>query len=158
MRFVKFNKKTCYAIKIMVDLASQPDRALVSSQKIAERRKIPKRFMAQITSCLAKEGFLSSTRGSKGGIVISCDPAEVCIADFVEKLESPLVLNPCVLGREKCEAKKGCFIEGVKCPIRSAWVRAQREMLSALESTTLEDLVNLERETALEYQDVLLKK
>ena len=158
MRFIKFNKKTCYAIRILVDLASQPEGMLVSSKEVAQRRKIPQRFMAQITSCLAKKGFLSSLRGSKGGIMISCNPKEICIAEFVEKIEGPLALNPCILGGEECDIKRGCFIEGVRCPIRSAWVKAQNEMMGALENTTLEDLVSLERESALEYQSALLKK
>jgi len=146
VKFVKFNKKTCYALKIMVDLASQPDGALVLSKDIAKRRKIPPRFMAQIIASLVKGGLISSFRGSRGGIRISCDPAKISITHVVEKIQSfSEPSNPCVAVIGECKTRTGCLMQIDKCPIRNAWMEAQRKMMDVLKDTSLEDLVNLER-------------
>jgi len=141
------NKKTCYALRIMVDLAGCSNGELCSSKKIAERRKIPPRFMAQIMASLVKEGLVASYRGSKGGIRISCDSEKVCLADIIEKIQGSTTLNPCTSGGRYCHEKQGCFVEPGMCPIREAWNKAQQDVVHILKNTSLEYLAELEKQS-----------
>lgn len=123
-----------YGLRVMLDLATQPPEQLVSSKEIAERQKISPKFIPQIVHALSRAGLIQSARGHQGGIKLAGAARKINLKLIIEAIEGPIALNSCLLKHRDCELRYGC-------PLRPVWARAQNQMLSVLESTTLADLV-----------------
>src|SRR5439155_1035120 len=76
---VRISAKGEYAIKAMLDLALQRERGLIPIQEIADRQKIPQRYLEQVLLSLKRAGLLTSKRGSTGGYHLTRDPEEITV-------------------------------------------------------------------------------
>lgn len=123
-----------YGMRVMLELASVSGPRLISSREIAERQKIPPKFIPQIILDLHRAGLVHSSRGQQGGVRLANVAKKINLRTIIEAIEGPIALNSCLLKGIGCELKKGC-------PIHPVWERAQQQMLNVLESTTLADLV-----------------
>ncbi len=60
-------------------------------REIAERERIPVRFLEQIFQELRKAGIVSSKRGPQGGYILARDPAAIRLGDPIRALDGPLL-------------------------------------------------------------------
>jgi Rrf2 family transcriptional regulator, iron-sulfur cluster assembly transcription factor len=109
-----------------------PERAVLVSE-ISKGQKIPEPFLAKIFQRLSKAGLLRSTRGAKGGFLLSKPAHQITMREVIEALEGPIALNRCLLKEGECEEERDC-------PLHPVWKEVQRSMLEILGSTTMEDL------------------
>jgi Rrf2 family protein len=91
-------------------------------------------MVSKILKALAKEGLLSSQRGSKGGYRLARKPEDLPVAEMIRVLEGPLALTDCAIGPERCEHETGCAV-------REPWQQISRVVERALADITLADLV-----------------
>lgn len=61
---------------------------------VAQRRRIPPQFLAQIFQQLRAAGLIRSQRGVAGGYRLSRDPAEVTVWDIIMAVEGRQALGP----------------------------------------------------------------
>ena len=66
---MKLSKKGEYALRALIDLgiAAEVGRSLVQVSELAEKERIPVKFLEQIMQLLKEEGFVESQRGKFGG-------------------------------------------------------------------------------------------
>src|SRR3972149_11250212 len=131
---MQLTKRGDYALRAMVDLASQPIDKFVLSRDVAERQSIPPKFLAQVMMDLSRAGLVRAVRGAKGGFKIMRSLSQVNVKEIVEAVEGPIALNICLIRSGACEMDEECLLYPV-------WVTAQKRMVEVLEDTTLEDLV-----------------
>ncbi len=122
-----------YAVRAMLELARENAAGLISAKELAARQDIPPVFLTKILSMLAKAGLIVSQRGSRGGIKIAKDPAEITLKSIVETIEGPFKLNMCLGETGACDRKPACKVHHV-------WDRAQEALLKEL-TTTLDQLI-----------------
>ncbi|MFQ5520840.1 MAG: RrF2 family transcriptional regulator [Candidatus Methylomirabilia bacterium] len=79
-----------YAIRAMVDLALHHNKGLVPIQEIAERQRIPQRYLEQVLLLLKRAGFLTSKRGSAGGYHLLQSPSEITVGAVLHAIEGSL--------------------------------------------------------------------
>jgi len=84
---VRISAKGEYAIKAMLDLALQRERGLIPIQEIADRQKIPQRYLEQVLLSLKRAGLLTSKRGSTGGYHLTRDPEEITVGAVLRAVE-----------------------------------------------------------------------
>lgn len=60
---MKISTKGRYALRLMLDLALQGDRAAVSLREAAERQDISDKYLEQIVTPLTKGGLVRGVRG-----------------------------------------------------------------------------------------------
>lgn len=130
---MKLTRKAEYAIRAMVDLATNYHRQPVMSKDIAARQDIPVKFLVQIIPDLKSKGLIHTVRGNGGGIYLSKRPPEINLKHIVEAIEGPTAINHCLVGDDSCPRKPGCLIHKV-------WQKAQEQMIAVLESTSLATL------------------
>lgn len=130
---MQLTKRGEYGLRVMLELASQPNDQPVCSREIAAKQKIPPKFIPQVIMDLSRAGLVQSVRGQQGGVKLAAIAKKINLRLIVEAVEGPIALNSCLLKGVGCELKKGC-------PIHPVWVRAQKQMLDVLECTTLDDL------------------
>ena len=135
---MRLSRKADYAVRAMIDLATQPQGARVPIHDIAKRQDIPYTFLPRIIPDLVKVGVLKSYRGANGGIVLSRSPREITVLKIVEATDGPISLNRCTAYPSECDRES-------YCPVHPLWKRVQNNFNLTLGSTSISDLVNGDR-------------
>jgi Rrf2 family protein len=91
---MKISAKTEYACVAMLELASRYGSGEpVRIRKIAERHRVPPRFLVQILLQLKGAGLIASTRGAAGGYHLLKAPEEVSLGEVMEVIEGSAKTN-----------------------------------------------------------------
>ncbi|MBX3598324.1 MAG: Rrf2 family transcriptional regulator [Rhizobiaceae bacterium] len=117
-------RKGKYGLKAMVDLASLPAGQLAFINDIAQRNKIPKKFLDAILVELRNAGLVQSRKGKDGGYRLARPPEEIRIGHIVRVLDGPLAPIPCASRTryERCEDcdEDICHVRHVMLDVRNA--------------------------------------
>jgi Rrf2 family protein len=140
-----FNSKVEYALRAVLDLASQPPGGAVQSREIAQRQMIPEAYLDQVLSLLRRYGLVRSIRGAGGGYVLGREPHEITIAEVVRACNGP---DP-VTGARRAESSAGSA-----CVIQALCQRVEGAVQQLLASTRLSDLV--EQQHSLDERQSLM--
>ena len=73
---MKISTKGRYALRLMLDLATNNSGEPVSLKDVAKRQGISDKYLEQIISVLNKAGYVKSIRGARGGYLLRKDPSE----------------------------------------------------------------------------------
>ncbi len=126
---------TDYALRALLYVGSHPGQPVPAST-IAAAYEISLDHLAKATKALTRAGFLSSTRGSGGGVVLAKPASDICIGAVVRLFE----------GRTgqlvDCEGERvaPCRIASA-CRLRAALAAAEAAFFAELDAVTLEDLL-----------------
>lgn len=106
---MKVSTKGRYALRMMVDLATQNIDGYVSLREVAERQEISMKYMEQIVSLLAKNGLLHSVRGPQGGYRLARMPEEYVVGDILRITEGNLAPVSCLVQEQNdCPRAANC--------------------------------------------------
>ena len=78
-----------YALQAIFDLASQPPGDPVRIADIAQRQKIPQKFLELILASLKQGGFVESRRGAEGGYLLARAADHLTVGEVVRFVEGP---------------------------------------------------------------------
>src|SRR5689334_24290297 len=87
---ISITSKSPYALRALIELYRQGDRAPVPIAELARRGDIPTQFLEQLFATLRRAGVLRSQRGVKGGYSFARPATEVTVLELVELLDGPL--------------------------------------------------------------------
>lgn len=122
---MKLSKRGEYGLRAMVALASQPGNgAVVATRDLAQREKIPVKFLEQILLTLRNAGLVHSRMGQGGGYYLAKPPQEITLGQIVRVLDGPLAPIHCVsqMAYEPCACpdEKTCGLRLVMADVRNA--------------------------------------
>ncbi len=139
------SKKCKYAIHALVYLAERHQQGPVHIQEIAEKQRIPKKFLESILLELRNAKILHSKKGKGGGYYLYKKPEDVNLMDIIRLMDGAIAMLPCVSLNyyEPCEE---CRDEKT-CGIRDAFIGVRDETLNILSGTTLAKI--MQRQKAL---------
>jgi len=86
---------------------------LVSTQEIADTTGFSKNHISKILQQLVKNGYLVSTRGPKGGFILSEKAKEKSLLDIFNLIEGELEDNTCKMHCENCPFSS-CIFGGLE--------------------------------------------
>ncbi|HVW72521.1 MAG TPA: Rrf2 family transcriptional regulator [Rhizomicrobium sp.] len=129
------SQKARYALRALLFLAARGDAHPVQISEIAEKERIPRKFLEAILLELKKTSIVRSHRGRAGGYSLGRPAKDISFADVLRVTDGPLALSPCVsvMAYRKCD---DCFEESV-CAIRKALLAARDATAEILESRNL---------------------
>ena len=132
------SKKTKYGLKAMLELAGETTRGPLQASELADRQRLPKKFLEAILLELTRHGLLQSKLGRGGGYVLTRKPGDITVGEIVRVLEGPLALIPCVskTAYRRCDE---CLDEET-CGIRLAMKEVRDATSHILDNTTLAGL------------------
>jgi Rrf2 family protein len=84
---MRVSQRLDYALRGLVALAQRPEGSAVAASDIADRLSLPRRFLEQQFTALAKAGLVESRRGSGGGCRLARPAREITVADVVRAIE-----------------------------------------------------------------------
>jgi Rrf2 family protein len=131
---MRLSRKGEYALRAMMVLAADFGQGPLRIQDIADRERIPKKFLEQILLELKKAGLVHSRRGAGGGYLLVRSPSEITMAEVVRTIDGPLAPLSCVSmhAHVRCPEQSGCGLYSVMREVRDA-------VADVMESVTLAD-------------------
>lgn len=111
----KLNKKVDYAIVILSHLATVGK--VISATEIASSYQLSRPLAANILKQLTQAGFVTSTRGAKGGYGLAQAPETITIGDVVRAIDGEFALTECTVPYGDGTNDTTCEIAGC-CPVR----------------------------------------
>lgn len=137
---MKISTKGRYAIRLMLDLASDTSGKPVSLNDIASRQQISEKYLEQIISVLNKAGYVKSIRGPQGGYQLVKKPEEYTVGMILRTTEGDLAPVSCVgSGAVECDRADGCVTMRI-------WQKINDAVDNVVDNITLEDLVDWQNE------------
>ena len=97
------------------------------------------RYLEHLITPLIAGGILRSTRGARGGVWLTKSPEEIRLSEVIQLVEGPLSVVECINNPEICS--RSAF-----CVTRDVWDELKKVMNEVLESTTLQDLVERQKQ------------
>ena len=133
------SKKTKYALKALIYLASHHDKGPILIADLARDEKIPKKFLELILLALKNNGVLQSRKGRGGGYYLGKEPSSIVMGQVIRILEGPLAPVPCV--SETAYARCEECIDEQTCGIRILMKEVRDAIARIYDGTTLADLL-----------------
>jgi Rrf2 family iron-sulfur cluster assembly transcriptional regulator len=119
-----------YALRALVLLALQPDGEYTAAGDLADHLGLPRRFVEQQVTALARASIVRCRRGAAGGCSLARDAHEITVLDVVEAVQGDVLDVPHVTG-----AAASAF-----------WEDAAQHMSEYLGTVSLADLAQRQRE------------
>jgi len=110
-RFVQLSEAASLAIHAMILMAEEVEERR-SVKEIAQMLNASEAHMAKVVQRLAKVGFVRTTRGPGGGVVLAKKPDEITFLEVFEAIEGPLDQCPCMLNKEGLCPFDRCIFSG----------------------------------------------
>lgn len=129
----RINRRTDYAVRVMVALAKRPAGARLSTKEIQDEMLTPRAFLQRIIADLSKAGLIITYPGPNGGLQLSRPADEINLRHVWEAIEGALLISDCVQSADSCPLYNGC-------PVHSRWGRMQNLILQELEGSSLSQL------------------
>ena len=130
-----------YGLICALHLAKRAGQGPITGRDIASGERLPADYVEQILLRLRRAGLVNSTRGARGGYMLSRAPEDISVREVIAASELATFDLHCVshpVGEERCS-------EAQSCSIRPVWMLLQRKIDDVLESVHLGDLLVDER-------------
>ena len=143
---MKISTKGRYALRLMLDLAMNSAGQPVSLKDVAKRQEISDKYLEQIISVLNRAGYVRSVRGAQGGYLLRKAPEEYTVGMILRLTEGSLAPVPCIEEDNEVECDKR-----EECVTVILWKKINDAVNSVVDHTTLQDLVDWQREKNGDY-------
>ncbi len=135
---MKLSTRARYGTRALLDLALHPNEAPVQLKDIARRQELSLHYLEHLIAPLIVAGIVRATRGARGGIQLARLPREIKLSEVIQLLEGSISPVECIDQPKVCPRSSACAT-------RDVWSEMKKAMDGVLESTTLQDLVDRQR-------------
>jgi len=135
---MRLTTKGRFAVTAMIDLGLRQHHGPVTLASISQRQDISLSYLEQLFGKLRRHELVASTRGPGGGYTMGRPMSEISVADVIYAVDEPLDATQCG-GKENCNNDERCMTHDL-------WASLNRVMVDYLDSVTLQQLVDDQRE------------
>ena len=121
----------------LTDLAKFDPKGPVSLRDISLRQGISINYLEQLFLKLKKNNIVKSTRGKKGGYILTKSAKDINLSDILFAVEEKVKTIAC----EK-HSKNGCNGKSAKCITHNLWDELEVYINNFFQKKTLGDLMN----------------
>ena len=142
---MKISTKGRYALRLMLDLASDVSNKPVSIKEIANRQEISDKYLKQIISVLNSAGFVRCVTGPQGGYMLQNRPENYTVGMILRLTEGSLAPVSCVEDdAPECDRMDSCATMRV-------WKQLNDAINGVVDNITLADLVEWQKNNGSDY-------
>jgi Rrf2 family transcriptional regulator, iron-sulfur cluster assembly transcription factor len=131
---LKFNTKTRYGVRTVLEIALNQAKGSVFQKDIAEKQEISVRYLDNIIAALKTAGLISTLRGKKSGYILTRKPSEISIYDIHTAFEPGINIVDCLAVNKECEKE-------LSCASKFFWNELNDLIVSYMKSKTIADMV-----------------
>ena len=134
---MRLSRRSEYGLRALTDLVRHEGDGPIALATLAERNRLPAKFLEQIMATLKHGGIVRTTLGAHGGYTLAADPTTVTLGRVIRLLDGALAPLSCVSLRyyEPCSC-----VDEATCPLRDTMLDVRDAMLEILDNETLADL------------------
>lgn len=132
---MRMTQHTDYALRMLIYLASHPDRACTVSD-VADAYRLSRNHLLKVALRLRRMGAITTTRGRSGGIRLARAPHEINLGELVRGTEEDFSLVECMQ-----DQGGACLISPV-CRAKGIFHEALQAYMAVLDRYTLADAVH----------------
>lgn len=144
---MKFNSKTRYGIRTMLEIASCQQGEGVLQKDISVHQGISVKYLDHIIHALKVAGLITNARGKKSGYQLARTAAEISMYDIHNAFEPGICIVDCLSQTcAVCEGNSGCSS-------KIFWTRLNRNIVSFMREVTLQNLLDKEISISREAPD-----
>jgi len=118
-----------YALQAIFDLAGRRAGEPIRIADIAQRQKIPQKFLELILASLKQGGFVESRRGAEGGYLLARPADTITVGEVLRYVEGPQQSK----GRDRRK--------GASTPFSVMWDEVDQAISNVIDKTTFADLL-----------------
>lgn len=127
---MRVSQRLDYVLRALTAMAQLPQGTSVVAGDLAVRLNLPKRFLEQQMTALAKRGLVNCQRGAGGGCLLARPAEDISVGDVVRALHGTVLDVPHVTGSAVAEM----------------WQGAARSLEDSLDRTSLRSLADRQGE------------
>ena len=131
---MRISTKGRYAIKLMLDLATNDNGEPIRLKDVARRQEISEKYLEQIISSLKKAGYVKSLRGAQGGYMLAREPKTYTVGTILRLTEGSMKPVACLEDEPNQCSRAG------ECVTLRLWKMLDEAMEGVLNKVTLQDL------------------
>ena len=124
-----------YALRVLLDLAENQNKAYVAMKKVAERQELSLKYIERIMPVLSKNHYVEGVQGKGGGYRLAKEPKDYRIGDILRLTEGQLVPVACL----ECNAET-CKRANI-CKTLPMWKEFHHMVNNYFDNITLSDLM-----------------
>ena len=132
---MKISTRGRYALRMMLDIATNDHGEPVRIKDIAARQDISVKYLEQIVSVLTKAGYVKSIRGPQGGYRLVRLPKDYTVGMILRLTEGDLSPVSCTDNNYDCPKMHDCVTIRI-------WKELDEAINSVIDKYTLEDLLD----------------
>jgi len=136
---MKLSTRGQYGTRMLLDLALRQSEEPVLLKDIAQKQQISLSYLEHLVTPLIAGEIVRSTRGARGGVSLAKPPEQIKLSEVIQLLEGSIAPVACVNDPGVCSRSESCVT-------RDVWDELKKAMNGVLESTTLQNLVERQRE------------
>ncbi|MFV9551582.1 RrF2 family transcriptional regulator [Algibacter sp. PT7-4] len=123
-----------YAIKAVLYLALHAnENHKIMVKDIAKPVNVPQAYIAKLLQELAKENYISSTRGPKGGFYLTPKNKNQPVINILKIIDGEKRLTSCMLSLKACNKNK-------PCPLHATLSSSREKIIKVLSQKTINEL------------------
>lgn len=150
---MRLTTKGRFAVTAMIDLALRQEKGPVTLAAISQRQDISLSYLEQLFGKLRRHELVESVRGPGGGYHLARTASKVTVADIIIAVDEPLDAT-------QCGSKGNCngsdHGNGIQCMTHDLWANLNAKMVDYLDSVSLQDLVDQQKNRIPEKQVVVM--
>jgi Rrf2 family iron-sulfur cluster assembly transcriptional regulator len=149
---MRLTTKGRFAVTAMIDLALRSGKGPVTLSGISQRQAISLSYLEQLFGKLRRHEIVESIRGPGGGYSLARKADKVTVADIIIAVDEPLDATQCG-SKEACHGADATT--GTRCMTHELWATLNEKMVDYLDSVSLQDLVDQQKQKNSEHVVVL---
>lgn len=128
-----YSRSAEYAIRALIQLAALPPGEYAMAKNIAAEGNIPAHFLAKILQDLARDGFLKSNKGPRGGFRLNLAAEDLSMLRVIEAVDGAGRYDRCIGGSPECNDRAACGMH-------ESWKALRSRIIDYLGGTSIADL------------------
>ena len=118
---MKFNTKTRYGVRVVLELALNANKeGGIYQKEIAESQDVSIKYLDHLIASLKKAGIITNVGGKKSGYVLAKSAADITIYDVYTAFEDDLAVIDCLLSDGSCPRKNQCAMKDYWCDLNKS--------------------------------------
>lgn len=130
---MRLSTRSRYGLRAVCYMAEHFEDGYLPLSEIAANTDLPENYLEQIIRILKRNKLVDSTRGPKGGYILTKPIDEITVGEIIRTLEGQNKFSGCMDDGGHCEDK---------CTAYFAFNKIDEAINGAIDSITLETMVN----------------
>jgi len=136
---MKLSTRARYGARAVLELALNYGKGITTLHDIAQKQNISERYLERMMSTMVSAGLVTSSRGQHGGFSLAKSPSEIRLSQVIQVVEGSLSPVSCLDNPKFCKRVNACVT-------RDIWEKMKKAMLDVLDSITLQDMIEMQKE------------